>query len=223
MSFDRGQVVLDISMSLDGFIAGPKPSLEQPLGAGGERLHEWIFGLASFRERHGESGGARNADDEVVAESLAGTGAVVMGRRMFSGGEGPWDEDPNADGWWGDTPPFRVPVFVLTHHGREPVAKQGGTTFTFVTDGVEAALEQAAAAAGGQNVLVAGGANAVQQVMRAGKLDEMQIHLAPILLGDGTRLLEDLRRADVRLESTRVIESPAVTHLRYRVVGSRGG
>jgi len=218
-----GKVVLDISMSLDGFIAGPNPSLEQPLGAGGERLHEWIFGLASFRERHGESGGARYADDDVVAESLAETGAVVMGRRMFSGGEGPWDEDPNADGWWGDTPPFGVSVFVLTHHARETVAKQGGTTFTFVTNGVEAALEQARAAAGDKNVLVAGGANAVQQVMRAGQLEEIQIHLAPVLLGGGTRLLDDLRKADVQLESTRVIESPAVTHLRYRVVGSRGG
>ncbi len=218
MSIEMGKVVLDISMSLDGFIAGANPSLEQPLGAGGERLHEWIFGLASFRERHGESGGDRNADDEVVAESLAGTGAVVMGRRMFSGGEGPWDEDPNADGWWGDTPPFGVPVFVLTQHGRGTVAKQGGTTFTFVTDGVEAALEQARAAAGDKNVLVAGGANVVQQVMRARKLDEMQIHLVPVLLGDGIRLLEDLEKANIQLESTRVVDSPAVTHLSFRVV-----
>ena len=218
MGTDPDKVVLDISMSLDGYIAGPSPSLEQPLGAGGEQLHEWIFGLASFRERHGESGGARNADDEVVAESLARTGAVVMGRRMFSGGDGPWDEDPNAAGWWGDMPPFRVPVFVLTHHAREPEAKQGGTTFTFVTAGIDAALERARAAAGGKNVLVAGGADAVQQVLRSGQLDEMQIHLAPVLLGGGTRLFDDLETADVRLEPTRVIESPAVTHLRFRIV-----
>ena len=218
MNADTGRVVLDISMSLDGFIAGPNPSREEPLGTGGERLHEWGYGLASFRERHGKSGGARNADDEVVAESLAGTGAVVMGRRMLSGGSGPWDDDPNADGWWEDTPPFRVPVFVLTHHGREPVAKQGGTTFTFVTDGVEAVLEQARIAAGDKNVLVAGGANVVQQVLRAGQLEEMQIHLTPVLLGGGTRLLDDLQKANVQLEPTRVIESPAVTHLRYRVV-----
>jgi len=214
-----GRVVLDISMSLDGFIAGPNPSLEQPLGAGGDRLHEWILGLASFRERHGGSGGVRDRDDEVVAESLAATGAVVMGRRMFSGGEGAWDGDPNADGWWGDTPPFHAPVFVLTHHVRQPVAKQGGTTFTFVTDGVEAALEQARAAAGAKDVLVAGGANVAQQVLSAGLLDEMQIHLVSVLLGDGTRLLEHLERTTVQLESTRVIESPAVTHLQYRVVG----
>ncbi len=218
MGADMGKVVLDISMSLDGYVAGPRPSLEQPLGAGGEQLHEWAFGLASFRERHGESGGARNADDEVVAESLARTGAVVMGRRMFSGGDGPWEEDPNAAGWWGDTPPFGVPVFVLTHHAREPEAKQGGTTFTFVTDGVDAALERARAAADGKNVLVAGGANAVQQVLRSGQLDEMQIHLTPILLGGGTRLFDDLQLADVRLEPTRVIESPAVTHLSFRVL-----
>lgn len=221
MGADRGQVVVDISMSLDGYIAGPRPSLEQPLGAGGERLHEWMFGLASFRERHGEYGGARNADDDVVAESVTRTGAVVMGRRMFSGGDGPWEEDPNAAGWWGDTPPFGVPVFVLTHHTREPEVKQGGTTFTFVTDGVGAALERARAAAGDMNVLVAGGANAVQQVLRSGQLDEMQIHLSPVLLGGGIRLLDDLEKADVRLEATRVIESPAVTHLRYRVVRSR--
>jgi len=218
MSVDTGKVVLDISMSLDGFIAGPNPSREEPLGTGGEWLHEWAFGLASFRERHGDSGGTRNADDDVMTESLAGTGAVVMGRRMFSGGAGPWDDDPNADGWWGDTPPFRVPVFVLTHHGRAPVAKKGGTTFTFVTDGVEAALELARAAAGDNNVLVAGGANVAQQVMRAGQLEEIQIHLAPVLLGGGTRLLDDLQKANVQLEPTRVIESPAVTHLRYRVV-----
>ena len=144
-----GKVVLDISMSLDGFVAGPNPSLEHPLGEGGERLHEWALGLASWRERHGLSGGDSSPSSEVVEEGLASTGAFVMGRRMFSGGAGPWEDDPNADGWWGDDPPFRAPVFVLTHHAREPVSKQGGTTFTFVTDGVESAVEQAQAAAGG--------------------------------------------------------------------------
>ena len=131
-----GNVVLDISMSLDGYVAGPNPTLEEPLGKGGEGLHEWAFSAASWRERHGLSGGETNPDSDVVAESLASTGAVLMGRRMFSGGQGPWDDDPNADGWWGDDPPFHVPVFVLTHHAREPVTKEGGTTFTFVTDGV---------------------------------------------------------------------------------------
>jgi dihydrofolate reductase len=140
-----------------------------------------------------------------------------MGRRMFSGGEGPWEEDPNADGWWGDDPPFHAPVFVVTNHARESVPKEGGTTFTFVTEGVEAAVEQAGAAAGDKDVLVAGGAMAVQQALKAGLLDEMQIHLVPVLLRGGTRLFDHLEGADLRLEGTRVIDSPAVTHLRYRV------
>jgi dihydrofolate reductase len=210
------KLICDISMSLDGYIAGPNQTLEQPLGEGGEQLHEWVFGLASFRERHGMEGGETNADDEVVKESLALQGAVVMGRRMFSGGEGRWEDDPNADGWWGDAPPFGVPVFVLTHHAREPVEKQGGTSFTFVTEGTEAALELAREAAGEKDVLVAGGANAVQQYLRAGLLDELQIHLVPLLLGSGVRLLDDVADGPVGLEITRVVDSPTVTHLKYR-------
>lgn len=215
-----GKVVLDISMSLDGFVAGPTPTLEQPLGEGGERLHEWAIGLASWRERHGLSGGERNPSSEVVEEGLASTGAVVMGRRMFSGGGGPWEDDPNADGWWGDVPPFRAPVFVLTHHARTPLPKQGGTTFTFVTDGVESAVEQAQAAAAGKDVAVAGGAKVAQQILSAGLLHEIQINLAPVLLGGGTRLLENLP-PDVQLERMRVVDAPMVAHLRYRV-GSSG-
>jgi dihydrofolate reductase len=153
-----------------------------------------------------------------MKESLAAQGAVVMGRRMFSGGAGPWEDDPNADGWWGDDPPFRVPVFILTHRAREPATKQRGTTFTFVTDGIEAALEQARAAAGDRDVLVAGGADAVQQYLRAGLFDELQIHLVPVLLGGGVRLLDNLGGAKVGLELDRVVDSPAVTHLRYRIV-----
>jgi len=145
-------------MSLDGFVAGPNPSLEEPLGAGGELLHEWAFAAASWRESHGLEGGETNADSEVIEESLRTTGAVVMGRRMFSGGEGPWGPDPRAEGWWGDNPPFHVPVFVLTHHARETLVMEGGTSFHFVTDGIEAALEQAKAAAGDRDVLLAGGA-----------------------------------------------------------------
>jgi len=214
------RLTVDISMSLDGFIAGPHQTLEQPLGAGGEQLHEWAVRLASWREPHGLSGGETNADSEVVSEALARTGAVIMGRRMFSGGEGPWADDPNADGWWGDDPPFHAPVFILTRHAREPVTKQGGTTFTFVTDGIEAALEQARAGAGGKDVLVAGGADVVQQYLRAGLLDEIQIHVAPVLLHDGVRLLDNLAGAAVELQSDRVLHSPAVTHLRYRVARS---
>jgi dihydrofolate reductase len=213
-----GKNVCDITMSLDGFVAGPNVTLEEPLGEGGEDLHEWAVGLAVWRERHGLEGGEENVDGEVVAEAQQATGAFLMGRKMFSGGSGPWEDDPNADGWWGDDPPFRVPVFVLTHHPRESVTKQGGTTFVFVTDGIESALEQAQAAAGDNDVYVAGGASIVQQYLRAGLLDELQIHVAPMLLGGGTRLLEHLGADPPRLEPTRVIESPQVTHLRYRVV-----
>jgi dihydrofolate reductase len=212
-----GKVTFDISMSLDGFIAGPNQTLEQPLGEGGEQLHEWVVVLTSWRQRHGMSGGETNADDEVMKESIAAQGAVVMGRRMFSGGEGPWEDDPNADGWWGDDPPFRGAVFILTHHPREPVTKQGGTTFTFVTDGIEAALEEARAAAGEKDVLVAGGANVVQQYLAAGLIDEFQLHVPPILLGSGVRLFDNLGATRPGVELIRVIGSPAVTHLKYRV------
>jgi dihydrofolate reductase len=211
------KLTFDISMSLDGFIAGPNQTLEQPLGEGGEQLHEWLVGLKTFRERHGTSGGEVNADDEIAAESFGAVGAQVMGRRMFSGGEGPWEDDPNADGWWGDDPPFRMPVFVLTHHPRETVTKQGGTTYTFVTDGIESALEQAKSAAGDQDVQISGGASVVQQYLSAGLLDEFQIHVAPVLLGGGVRLFDELD-GPPKVELTRVIDSPAVTHLSYRVV-----
>jgi dihydrofolate reductase len=218
------RLISDISMSLDGFVAGPNQTLEQPLGEGGEQLHEWAFKLASFRERHGlEGDGETGADDEVVQESLRSTGAYVMGRRMFSGGEGPWADDPNADGWWGDEPPFRVPVFILTHHPRETAIKEGGTSFTFVTEGIESALERAKAAAGDKDVLLAGGATVVQQYLEAGLLGEIQIHVAPVLLGGGVSLFGSLGIDPIGLEATRVIESPSVTHLRYRVVPAAGG
>jgi dihydrofolate reductase len=207
---------LDISVSLDGFIAGPRPTLELPLGEGGLQLHEWVFALAAFREIHGMEGGETNADTPLVEASLANLGATVMGRRMFSGGAGPWEDDPNPDAWWGDNPPFHHPVFVLTHHPREPLVKQGGTTFTFVTDGPEAALEQARAAAGDADVTIGGGADVVQQYLAAGLLDEFTLHVAPLLLGEGTRLFGGAARP--ALERTRVIESPTgVTHLSYHV------
>jgi dihydrofolate reductase len=210
---------LDISTSLDGFVAGPNRTVEQPLGDGGMQLHEWVFGLATWMESHGVEGeGATGPDDDLIKEQLAQPGAVLMGRRMFSGGEGPWEDDPNADGWWGDDPPFHVPVFVLTHHAREVKPMEGGTTFTFVTNGIEAALEQARGVAGEKNVAIAGGANVVQQYLKAGLLDEMQIHVAPVLLGGGVRLFEDHVGAQPpEVEATRVIQSPTVTHLKYRV------
>jgi dihydrofolate reductase len=205
-----GKLRFEITMSLDGFITGPDPGFEQPLGAGGERIHEWAYGLKSWREPHGMQGGETGPDNDVLEESFKRNGAIIMGRRMFSGGAGPWEDDPGADGWWGGDPPFHVPVFVLTHHPRETVTKQGGTTFTFVTDGIESALERARAAAGDKDVGLAGGANVAQQYLRAGLLDELQIHLLPLLLGDGVRLFEGhLESQRVELERTRVIDSPA--------------
>ena len=212
-----GKVVAEISTSLDGYVAGPNPTLENPLGEGGEQLHEWAVRLKSWRETHGLPDGESGPDDELLAESVATTGAVVMGRQMFSGGEGPWEDDANANGWWGDEPPFHKPVFVLTHHAREPLVLKG-TTFTFVTDGLDSAIDDARAAAAEQDVLVAGGADTIDQAIRAGLVDELQLHLAPVLLGAGARLFDGVAPELPRFEITRVIESPLVTHLRYRVV-----
>jgi dihydrofolate reductase len=210
-------VTFEITMSLDGFVAGPNQTLEEPIGRGGEELHDWIVKTAAWRERHGQEGGEANVDSEVMAESLARQGAIVMGRRMFSSGSGPWEDDPKRNGWWGDDPPFRMPVFVLTHHAREPVAKENGTTYTFVTDGIEAAVERARAAAGDKDVVVVGGANVIQQFLAAGLIDDFQVHVAPILLGGGVRLFDDLGPDLPAVELTKVVDSPAATHLSYRV------
>ncbi len=201
------KIFADISVSLDGFVAGPNDGPDLGLGEGGERLHEWIVGLASWRQAHGMEGGQSGQDSDVIEESIQDVGAVVMGRRMFDHGEEPWGEEP----------PFHVPVFVLTHRGRDPLEKKGGTTFTFVTDGVVSAAKQARDAAGDKDVSVAGGAQAIQQVMEAGLLDEIQIHLVPILLGGGVRLFENMRPRE--LERARVIDSPGVTHMKFRVRG----
>ena len=206
---------LQISISLDGYVAGPDPSIENPLGEGGEQLHEWAFELEAWRKPHGQEGGAVNASTDVVAAALENVGATVMGRNMF-GGEGSWGAEP-WDGWWGDDPPFHHAVFVVTHHAREPLPKDGGTTFTFVTDGIESALEQAREAAGGKDVSLAGGADIARQYLRAGLLDELQLHVVPVLLGGGTRLLDGLGGVR-RLERTGVVGAPGVTHLTYRVV-----
>jgi dihydrofolate reductase len=206
-------ITCQISVSLDGFVAGPNQSLEQPLGEGGERLHDWVVKTASWREQHGETGGEHSADSDVVEEATRGVGAYVMGRKMFGGGEGPWDE--TWRGWWGEDPPFHAPVFVLTHQPREPLEMAGGTTYTFVQDGIEAAVERARAAAGGKDVAIAGGATAVQQALRAGLLDELYLHVVPRLLGGGERLLDNA--GDPTLEPVKVVASPAVTHVKYRV------
>ena len=209
-----GNLKLDISMSLDGFIAGPNPSREDPLGQGGEQLHEWGVRLATWRSSHGYEGGDTGPDDDIMAETMQDVGAIIVGRRMFGGEEGPWGDEP-WEGWWGDEPPFRSPVYVLTHHEREPLVK-GETTFHFVTDGIESALEQARAAAGEQHVSIGGGADVAQQYLNAGLLDEFQLHVVPVFLGAGTRLFDGLR-PEVAIEPDRVIASPDVTHLRYRV------
>jgi dihydrofolate reductase len=210
------KLTFDITMSLDGFIAGPNQTTQRPLGEGGERLHKWVYGLRTWREKMGMEGGVTNRDSEILEQSVAATGAVIMGRGMFGGGDGLWDE--SWEGFWGDEPPYHAPVFVLTHHPREALPMKGGTTFTFVTDGIESALEQARAAAGGKNVAVAGGASVAQQYLKAGLLDEFQVHVSPILLGDGTRLFEDLGAEPIGLKITRTVESPAVTHVTYTVV-----
>jgi dihydrofolate reductase len=212
---------LQISMSLDGYVAGPNQGEEHPLGEGGEQLHDWVVCLEAWRESHGMEGGETNASSALIGEILD-AGAFVMGRNMFSPHRGPWEEHP-WNGWWGDDPPFHKPVFVLTHHPREPLEMQGGTTFHFVTEGVESALERAKEAAGGRDVAISGGAQAAQQCLKAGLLDELTLNVAPILLGGGARLLDDLGGSLPQLECTRVIEGPAATHLTYRVVKNGAG
>jgi dihydrofolate reductase len=205
-----------ISISLDGFVAGPNQSEEDPLGEGGEQLHEWVVKLAAWRETHGREGGEVNASTPLMEEATANVGAVLMGRNMFGGGPGPWAEEPWT-GWWGEEPPFHVPVFVLTHHEREPLEMQGGTTFTFVTDGIESALAQAKEAAGDKDVSLGGGASVAQQYLAAGLIDELQLNVVPVLLGSGARLFEGGVGTGLGLEPTLVVEAPDVTHLRYAV------
>jgi dihydrofolate reductase len=207
-------VTCNISISLDGFVAGPDQSMDNPIGVGGMRLHEWVFATDSWRRQHGVDGGERTADSEVVEEVVAGVGAYIMGRKMFGGGDGPWDA--SWQGWWGADPPYHVPVFVLTHHAREALPMEGGTTFNFVTDGIEAALDQARAVAGAGDVAIAGGASAVRQYLAAGLLDELYLHIVPVLLGAGERLLDGA--GDPKLEPVKVVASPTVTHVKYRIV-----
>jgi dihydrofolate reductase len=211
------RVRFHISVSLDGYSAGPDQSEENPLGVGGEDLHEWVVALEAWRKQHGLEGGEVNASSSVVEEAQSNVGATVMGRNMFGGGPGPWSEDPPWQGWWGDNPPFHTPVFVLTHHPRAPLEMEGGTTFFFVTDGIESALEQANQAAGGLDVSIGGGANVIQQFLAAGLVDEFELHIVPILLRAGERLLENV--GNLKLEQLRAIEAPGVAHLKYRVVG----
>ena len=206
---------LKISMSLDGFVAGPSQSVDNPLGIGGERLHEWAVALESWRAAHGLEGGEVNESAAVMEESLANIGATVMGRNMFGGHPGPWSTAKPWNGWWGTNPPFHHPVFVITHHAREPLKLEGGTTFTFVTQGIEVALDQARQAAEGKDVSLAGGASAAQQYLRANLVDEMEIHLVPILLGSGERLFDGVGDDLHGVELVRTVAAPNVTHLKF--------
>ena len=208
-----GLVICQISISLDGFVAGPNQSLENPIGEGGMRLHQWLFDTASWREQQGLEGGTRSADSEIVETLVQNVGAYIMGRHMFGGGDGAWDE--TWKGWWDDEPPYHVPVLVLTHHEREPLAMRGGTTFTFVTEGIDVALQQARLAAGDKDISIAGGARTVQQYLAAGLLDELYLHIVPVILGAGERLLSDV--GDPALVPVSMIASPAVTHVKYLI------
>jgi dihydrofolate reductase len=204
-----GKVTIDVGMSLDGFIAGPNAGPQNALGDGGHRIHKWVYDLEAWRERQSLRGGQTNRDDQVLKEAFENVGAFIMGRRMFDEGEVGW---PNP-------PPFQAPVFVLTNHERELWVRGGGTTFTFVTDGIRSALEQAKEAAGEKDVRISGGATTLDQFLRTGLVDEMQIHLAPVILGGGVRLFEDIGGEGLDLEKIRLIDSPEITHVLFRVVG----
>jgi dihydrofolate reductase len=210
------KVRVHISTSLDGYVAGPNQSQEEPLGEGGEQLHDWLVVLKAWREQAGMEGGEVNVSSAVVREEYANVGAEIMGRGKFGPpGRGPWGDDPWR-GWWGEDPPFHKPVFVLTHHEREPLALSD-TTFTFVTDGIESALQRATEAAGDRDVFIGGGADTINQYLAAGLVDELELHVVPILLGGGARLFAGLG-PDLKLEEVRAVEAPGVTHLKYRVV-----
>src|SRR5919108_2155036 len=209
-------VRVHISTSLDGYVAGPNQSMENPLGEGGEDLPDWVIRLKAWREPPGMEGGEENVSTAVVEEEFANVGAEIMGRGKFGPPErGPWGDDPWR-GWWGENPPFHKPVFVLTHHEREPLTLSD-TTFTFVTGGIESALERAREAAGDRDVFIGGGANTINQYLAAGLVDELELHVAPIILGGGARLFAGVG-PDLKLEQLRVVEAPGVTHVKYRVV-----
>ena len=207
--------VHDFAISLDGYGAGPRQSREEPLGVGGEALHDWFVVTRTFHRINGKEGGVEGTvDDAFAARHFVNIGAVVMGRNMFGPVRGPWP-DETWRGWWGQNPPYHAPVFVLTHHARPSVEMQGGTTYHFVTDGPEAALQRAIEAAGGKDVLIAGGASTIRQYLRAGLIDEIHYAVAPILLGGGERLFDDDLHGIERLYAcAEVVSSPGATHVR---------
>jgi dihydrofolate reductase len=205
--------VHQFAISLDGYGAGPDQSTDNPLGVGGERLHDWAVATRSFRRVHGGEGGDEGLDDQFVARADAGIAATIMGRNMFGPIRGPWGDD-QWTGWWGDDPPFHHPVFVLTHHPRPPITMQGGTTFHFVDDGIEAALQRAFEAADGNDVRLGGGPATIQQYLRAGLIDELHLAIVPILLGGGERLFEHLDGGAEGYECAEFVNSGSVAHVR---------
>ena len=208
------KLTFNMTMSLDGYVAGPRQSLENPLGEGGMGLHGWAFATRGFRETHGMEGGETGIDDDIASGWNVNIGATIMGRNMFGPVRGTWGDD-SWRGWWGEDPPYHTPVFVLTHHAREPVQMDGGTTFHFVTDGIEAALERAVEAAAGKDVTLGGGAETAQQYLRARLIDEMQIHLVPTFLGSGSRLFDNLGGGPQGYECVELVSSPTVAHYTY--------
>lgn len=206
--------VHNLAISIDGYAAGPDQSLDNPLGVGGPGLHEWVFATRSGHQIEETPGGDEGLDDEFLARGDAGIGATIMGRNMFGPIRGAWGRE-QWTGWWGEEPPYHHPVFVLTHHPRPPLTMSGGTTFHFVIDGIEAALERAVAAADGGDVRLGGGADTIQQYLRAGLVDEMHVAVVPILLGAGERLFDHLDGGTGGLECVEFVSSPAVAHFRF--------
>jgi dihydrofolate reductase len=200
------------SLSIDGYGAGPNQSVDHPLGVGGRALHEWVFPTRTFQRMFGNDGGTTGADEEFAARGFANIGAWILGRNMFGPVRGPWPDD-RWKGWWGDDPPYHTPVFVLTHHAREPIAMKGGTTFYFVTDGIHAALDRARQAAGGQDVRLGGGVATVRQGLRAGLVDEMHLAIAPVLLGTGETMFADIDLLGLGYECTQFLATPKATHV----------
>jgi dihydrofolate reductase len=211
-------LVRNFSISLDGYAAGPHQDIDHPLGVGGMQLHEWLFATRSFAETIGREGGSQGLDDDFFSERVSGVGATIMGRNMFGPVRGPWG-DSEWTGWWGDEPPFRHPVFVLTHQPHTPIQMQGGTTFHFVDGGIEAALSAASEAAGDQDVLVGGGAATIRQYLRASLIDEMHLVVVPVLLGNGERLFDDVGTSTGNYRCVEHVCSPAVIHLRITRTG----
>ncbi len=217
---DRPRVRCQASVSLDGYMAGPNQSPEDPLGVGGEGLHEWVVALTEWRGQHGLEGGEVNESTEVLKTATAGIGATVMGRNMFGGHPGDWGDGPWR-GWWGDDPPFHHPVFVVTHHAREPLEMEGGTTFEFVTDGLASATDRARRAADGKDVAIGGGAETIREAIASGLLDEMWLHVVPVLLGAGERPFPE-EAAGIAVEQRAAVIGRGAVHLNLHF-GLAGG